>query len=52
MLLLQHNADVNVINGEGRLARHMTPTNDIGDEIKDLLKAAEATESLRKVKIK
>lgn len=51
MLLLQHNADVNVINGEGRLARHMTPTNDIGDEIKDLLRAAEATESLRKVKI-
>lgn len=49
MLLLQRNADVKVINGEGRLARHMTPTNEIGDEIKDLLRAAEATESLRKV---
>lgn len=49
ILLLQRNADVKVINGEGRLARHMTPTNEIGDEIKDLLRAAEATESLRKV---
>lgn len=49
MLLLQHNADVKVINGEGRLARHMTPANEIGEEIKDLLRAAEATETLRKV---
>lgn len=49
MLLLEHNADVKIINGEGRLARQMTPTNEIGDEIKDLLRAAEATESLRKV---
>lgn len=49
MILLQHNADVKVINGEGRLARHMTPTNEIGDEIKDLLRAAEDTETLRKV---
>lgn len=49
MLLLQNNADVKVINGEGRLARHMTPTNEIGDEIKNLLRAAEDTETLRKV---
>ncbi|XP_037046475.1 oxysterol-binding protein-related protein 1 isoform X2 [Bradysia coprophila] len=47
MLLLQHDADVKVINGEGRIARHMTPKNEIGDEIKDLLRAAEATETLR-----
>lgn len=49
MLLLQHDADVKVINGEGRLARHMTPTNEIGEEIKELLRAAETTELLRKV---
>jgi oxysterol-binding protein-related protein 1/2 len=48
MLLLQHNADVNIINGEGRLPRDMTPSNEIGQEIAKLLRAAEATESLKK----
>jgi alkyl hydroperoxide reductase subunit AhpC len=48
MLLLQHNADVNIINGEGRLPREMTPSNEIGQEITKLLRAAEATESLKK----
>lgn len=47
MLLLQHNADVNIINGEGRLPRDMTPTSEIGKEINKLLRAAEATETLR-----
>lgn len=47
MLLLQHNADVNIINGEGRLPRDMTPSNEIGKEINTLLRAAEATEMLR-----
>lgn len=51
MLLLQHNADVKIINGEGRLARQMTPTNELGEEIKNLLKAAEKTEKLRKVSV-
>lgn len=47
MLLLQHNADVNIINGEGRLPRDMTPASEIGKEINKLLRAAEATETLR-----
>lgn len=47
MLLLQHNADVNIINGEGRLPRDMTPSNEVGKEINKLLRAAEATETLR-----
>lgn len=48
MLLIQHYADVNIINGEGRLPRDMTPSNEIGKEINKLLRAAEATEMLRK----
>lgn len=48
MLLLQHNADVNIINGEGRLPRDVTPANEVGKEISKLLRAAEATEMLRK----
>ena len=47
MLLLQHNADVNIINGEGRLPRDMTPTSEVGKDINKLLRAAEATEALR-----
>lgn len=47
LLLLQHNADVNIINGEGRLPRDMTPSNEIGKEINKLLRAAEATEKLK-----
>lgn len=48
MLLLQHNADVCIINGEGRLPRDMTQSSDNGREIVKLLKAAEQTETLRK----
>lgn len=48
MLLLQHNADVNIINSEGRLPRDMTPANEDGKEINKLLRAAEATEKLKK----
>lgn len=48
MLLLQHNADVCLINGEGRLPRDMTQSSDNGREINKLLKAAEQTETLRK----
>ncbi|XP_059614503.1 oxysterol-binding protein-related protein 1 isoform X2 [Phlebotomus argentipes] len=48
MLLLQFNANVNIINGEGRLPRDMTPSNEAGQEIAKLLRAAEATEQLRK----
>lgn len=48
MLLLQFNANVNIINGEGRLPRDMTPSNEVGQEIAKLLRAAEATEQLRK----
>lgn len=48
MLLLQHNADVNIINGEGRLPRDVTPSNEVGKEISKLLRAAEATEMLHK----
>lgn len=47
MLLLQHNADVCIINGEGRLPRDMTQTSDVGREISELLRAAEQTEILR-----
>lgn len=48
MLLLQHNADVCIINGEGRLPRDMTQSSESGREIAKLLKAAEQTETLRK----
>lgn len=48
MLLLQHNADVCIINGEGRLPREMTQTSDSGREIAKLLRAAEETEALQK----
>lgn len=49
MLLLQHNADVCIINGEGRLPREMTQSSsDSGREIAKLLRAAEQTETLRK----
>lgn len=48
MLLLQHNANINIINGEGRLPRDMTPRNENGLEINKLLRAAEATETLQK----
>lgn len=47
MLLLQHNADVNLINGEGRIPRDMAPKNELGQEINKLLRAAEATEKLK-----
>lgn len=47
MLLLQHNADVILINGEGRLPRDMAPKNELGQEINKLLRAAEATEKLK-----
>lgn len=44
MLLLQHNADVSIINGEGRLPREMTQSSsDVGREIAKLLRAAEQT---------
>lgn len=48
MLLLQHNADVCIINGEGKLPRDMTQSSESGREIAKLLKAAEQTETLRK----
>lgn len=48
MLLLQQNAEVCVINGEGRLPRDMTQTSESGREISKLLLAAEQTENLRK----
>lgn len=48
MLLLQHKADVCMINGEGRLPRDMTQSSDSGREIAKLLQAAEQTETLRK----
>lgn len=48
MLLLQHNADVCIINGEGRLPRDMTQSSESGREIAKLLRAAEQTETLRK----
>lgn len=44
MLLLQYKADVYIINGDGRLPRDLTKDNESGREIKDLLRAAEATE--------
>lgn len=48
MLLLQHNADVCITNGEGRLPREMCQTSDSGREIAKLLRAAEETEALKK----
>lgn len=48
MLLLQHNANVCIINGEGRLPHDMTQSSESGREIAKLLKAAEQTEMLRK----
>lgn len=48
LLLLQHNADVCIINGEGRLPRGMTQSSEAGREIAKLLRAAEQTESLHK----
>lgn len=45
MLLLQHNADVYIINGDGRLPRDVTQDNAAGLEINKLLRAAEATET-------
>lgn len=48
MLLLQHNADVCIINGEGRLPRDMCQQSDSGREIAKLLRAAEETEALKK----
>lgn len=49
MLLLHRNADVCLINGEGRLPRDMTQqTSDAGREIANLLCAAEQTEIRRK----
>lgn len=49
MLLLHHDADVCVINGEGRLPRDMTQqTSDNGREIIQLLRAAEQTENRRR----
>lgn len=48
MLLLQNNADVCIINGEGRLPRDMTQSSESGREIAKLLRAAEQTETLRK----
>lgn len=49
MLLLHHDADVCVINGEGRLPRDMTQqTSDNGREIIQLLRAAEQTEIRRR----
>lgn len=47
MLLLQFNADVYLINGEGRLPRDVTQDNENGREINKLLRAAEATEIRR-----
>lgn len=44
MLLLQQNADVCIINGEGRLPREMTQSSENGREIMKLLKAAEQRE--------
>lgn len=48
MLLLQHNADVCVTNGEGKRPRDMTQSSESGREIAKLLRAAEETEALRK----
>lgn len=48
MLLLQHNADVCISNGEGKLPRDMTQSSESGREITKLLRAAEETEALRK----
>lgn len=48
MLLLQHNADVCIMNGEGKLPRDMTQASESGREIAKLLRAAEETQALRK----
>lgn len=49
MLLLHHNADVCLINGEGRLPRDMTQQTSVdGREITKILCAAEQTEIRRK----
>lgn len=48
MLLLQHNAEVCVINGEGRMPRDMTQSSESGREISKLLRGAEQTEILRR----
>lgn len=48
MLLLQHNADVCIINGDGKLPCDMTQASDSGREIAKLLRAAQQTETLRK----
>lgn len=48
MLLLQHNADVCIINGDGKLPCDMTQASDSGREISKLLRAAQQTETLRK----
>lgn len=48
MLLLQHNAEVSIINGEGRLPRDMTQSSESGREIAKLLRAAEQAEILHK----
>lgn len=48
MLLLQHNADVCIINGDGKLPCDMTQASDSGREITKLLRAAQQTETLRK----
>lgn len=48
MLLLQHNADVCIANGEGKRPRDMTQSSESGREIAKLLRAAEETEALRK----
>lgn len=44
MLLLQHNADVNVINGEGQTPRDVSKHEDVTK----LLQAAERTEARQK----
>lgn len=44
MLLLQHNADVNVINGEGQTPRDVAKLEDVAK----LLLAAEQTEARKK----
>lgn len=48
MLLLQHNADVCIINGDGKLPCDMTQASESGREIAKLLRAAQQTETLRK----
>lgn len=47
MLLLQHNADVCIINGDGKRPCDMTQASESGREIAKLLRAAQQTETLR-----